>query len=265
MTSIYSKIFCQNYVFPFGEPLRKVVQNDTSSKKIFVLGVYASAVHAKWLTPEGKILVKAIAVASEPSIFWRGDSIEAHNIISKIRIPENLGKLVPSLDSLNGPSGRSLDSNYLIPLGFNREAAWLCDLVPYSCQNASQKSALKRVYDNYILENKLPQYDIPDVPKILASEDRINEILIELKKSNADTIVLLGDQPIKYFLSKFSKDYKKLTDFEIYGSPTKVLIDNKMYTVIALAHPRQVSKLGSSNNKWYELHKEWVNNLLKNN
>ena len=32
--------------FPFGEPLRPVVQLDRGPKDVFVLGVYSSAVHA---------------------------------------------------------------------------------------------------------------------------------------------------------------------------------------------------------------------------
>ena len=35
--------------FPFGEPLRPVVQIDRGPKDVFVLGVYSSAVHARWV------------------------------------------------------------------------------------------------------------------------------------------------------------------------------------------------------------------------
>ena len=35
-------------VFPFGELVRVVQQQDCRPKKAFVLGVYASAVHACW-------------------------------------------------------------------------------------------------------------------------------------------------------------------------------------------------------------------------
>lgn len=35
------------YYYPFGEEVHKVVQQDRSPKKVFVLGVYASAVHAR--------------------------------------------------------------------------------------------------------------------------------------------------------------------------------------------------------------------------
>jgi hypothetical protein len=41
---------------PFGQPVRKVEQIDRSAKRVFVLGVYASAVHAKWLDPKQPLL-----------------------------------------------------------------------------------------------------------------------------------------------------------------------------------------------------------------
>ncbi len=62
-----------DYVFPFGRPLKRLVQADRSPKKVFVLGVYASAVHARWVGPDNRIKVRALAVASEPYIFWRGE------------------------------------------------------------------------------------------------------------------------------------------------------------------------------------------------
>ena len=33
--------------YPFGESVHRLVQEECSPKKVFVLGVYASAVHAK--------------------------------------------------------------------------------------------------------------------------------------------------------------------------------------------------------------------------
>ena len=37
-----------SYQYPFGQELKKVIQQDRTPKKVFVLGVYASAVHARW-------------------------------------------------------------------------------------------------------------------------------------------------------------------------------------------------------------------------
>ncbi|MDF9829145.1 hypothetical protein [Parabacteroides sp. PF5-6] len=247
--------------FPFGQKLEAVRQIEKEGpKKVFVLGVYASAVHAKWISSDGKVLIKALAVASEPYIFWNGCPVESSEIISKINIPKELGTLVPADSIFNGPSGRSLDSHYLSPLNYIRDDCWLCDLIPHSCLNSSQKKALEREYDKYVKTDLLPGYNIPEVPKKLADENRIKEILNELKQSQAKKIILLGDQPIKYFLSRYST-YKKLTDFNPYGMPIKILIEDQEYEVLALAHPRQTSKLGSSNPKWYDCHQEWIKGL----
>jgi hypothetical protein len=62
-------VMATKYFFPFGHELKKVEQKDRSPKKAFVLGVYASAVHARWIDKNGKQKVSALAVASEPEIF----------------------------------------------------------------------------------------------------------------------------------------------------------------------------------------------------
>ena len=79
------------YLFPFGQELHPLVQQDRSPKKVFVLGVYASAVHAKW-KKDGQIICQALAVASEPCIFWNGK--DAKEIIDKIAIPGVVMELI---------------------------------------------------------------------------------------------------------------------------------------------------------------------------
>ena len=87
--------------FPFGLYLNKVEQKDKKPKKVFILGVYASAVHAKWIDANNKVKVKALAVASEPYIFWKGDNAE--KIIEGIKIPKEVGRLKPADLIFNGP------------------------------------------------------------------------------------------------------------------------------------------------------------------
>jgi hypothetical protein len=113
-------------IFPFGQPVQEVAQADRSQKRVFVLGVYASAVHARWIGSDNKTIVNALAVASEPYIFWRGENSEA--IIQKIFVPQKIGKLVPANRQFNGPSGIALDDLILKPLRLTRNDAWLCDL-----------------------------------------------------------------------------------------------------------------------------------------
>jgi hypothetical protein len=47
--------------FPFATPIIKVRQTDRSPKPVFVLGVYASAVHACWVDEGGHTIINALA------------------------------------------------------------------------------------------------------------------------------------------------------------------------------------------------------------
>jgi hypothetical protein len=147
------------YVFPFGSILTPVVQTDRSPKKVFVLGVYASAVHAKWFDAQGTLLVRALAVASEPEIFWHGENAES--IIANINVPEDCGHLLPAESRFNGPSGQALDNFYLQPLGLTRADAWLCDLLPETRLNQKQQDAVKRAYQPLVDSGRLPKVTVP--------------------------------------------------------------------------------------------------------
>ena len=249
------------YYYPFGEELKPVVQQDRTPKKVFVLGVYASAVHACWKKPGQKRPVcTALAVASEPRIFWDGNPEEAKEIISKIRIPKELGTLEPADSRFNGPSAKVLDEHILAPLGFTRKDAWLCDLLPETRLNDGQINALKK-YDIVREKYALNEVTIPKRPSIFCDKERCKEIIAELEESKADMLVLLGDIPIKQFLNKVADvDYKSLKEFReryCYGFQSEAVINGKTYKILPLAHPRQIGALGSHSSDWYRLHQEW--------
>lgn len=242
--------------FPFGQEVQKVVQGERSSRRVFVLGVYASAVHACWVNLQGKTLIKAMAVASEPYIFWRGENAE--EIIRRIQIPYQLGKLVAAEKQFNGPSGIALDELILKPLGLTRTDTWLCDLVPYSCMNPAQQKALEREYYPLAEKYDLPSPTVPKVPGRLSDKERRQAILDELIESNAEVLILLGDKPIQWFLRYYDDRWQRLSDFHPYGKVHLAEIAGKKYQVLPVAHPRQIAKLGRSSQKWFELHQGWI-------
>lgn len=251
----------KQFTFPFGQPLRQVKQKSCTNKDVFVLGVYASAVHARWVDARGKQIVAALAVASELEIFWRGDGAE--KIISEIHVPDEVGRLEPAAAHLNGPSGNVLDRKYLEPLGFKREQSWLCDLLPESRVNEKQRAAIDKFYKPIVKKYDLPESTVPDFDiSELDSPERREEILRELEESKAGTVILLGDLPIKWFLRFYDERYSKLSDFgeadELYGRKHDVQINKNVYSVIPLCHPRQAGKLGASSSKWGKLHDSWV-------
>ncbi len=248
------------FTFAFGEPVRLVQQQDRTPKRVFVLGVYASAVHARWVDAQGTTRISALAVASEPYIFWRGDGVT--DILSRIKISAALGELRVPASKLNGPSGIAVDEHFLHPLGLARADAWLCDLVPHSCLNPRQKAALEREYQPLVDQYALPEVTLPPVPTLLADDRRRREITAELEESRADTLILLGDQPVRWFLKAFDARWRNLADFGVdrtaYGRLHQTRIGNKAYRVLPLVHPRQAAQLGTHSQDWHALHVNWL-------
>lgn len=253
-------------VFPFGQLVLPLVQKDRTKKRIFVLGVYASAVHARWVSEGGRQKIGAVAIASEPEIFWRGSRDAAQEIIAAIKLPSGAGRLAPANDQLNGPSGKALDELFLQPFGLSRNDAWLCDLVPYSCMNEKQAAALQREYDPVRESLGLPVYDWPSLPRQITDSVRRAEIERELLDSGADTVVTLGDQPLKWFtsfygtptdLSAYGKTQKE------YGLPHSMTVAGRKLNLLPLVHPRQAARLGSHSTAWADLHDAWVASRVK--
>ena len=167
----------------------------------------------------------------------------------------------------NGPSGNTLDEQFLKPLGVSRRQSWLCDLIPYSRINPNQRKALDRHYEPEVGRYNLPKCTIPSftLAELGRQHGRHLEILNEIEESQCDTIMLLGDLPIKHWLSHFSQ-FRKLSDFgettENYGRPHTIKISGKNYTILPLAHPRQAGNLGKATKKWNELHNQWVSRQM---
>lgn len=248
------------YYFPFGNELRPLVQKDTTPKKVFVLGVYASAVHARW-KKNGQVICQALAVASEPRIFWDGNLAEAKRIIDAVAIPPELGFLEPASRQLNGPSAKVLDENILAPLGYTRKDAWLCDCLPETRINPSQAKAIREKYDPLIERYGLNPVTIPARPSAFCDQKRCQEITEELMQSQAELLVLLGDIPVAQYLNKAADvPYSTLgeyVDLYGYGNPTETVIHGRTIQVLPLAHPRQIGALGAHSERWNLAHKEW--------
>lgn len=253
-----------SYQFPFGEFVRRLEQQDKTPKEVFVLGVYASAVHARW-TNGGQTVCQALAIASEPYIFWDGDQSEAYHIISSIKIPKEVGTLVLPNKNLNGPSSKVLSQNILKPLSVTRQQSWLCDLLPESRLNPNQLRVISEKYNPLIEEYGLNKVTVPPEDGKFCNDARCNEISNEIMQSGAATVVLLGDIPIKQYLSRVcSLDFKDLRDYTQkygYGKPIRLKILDRLINVVPLAHPRQIGGLGRSNQFWFEEHKKWESNL----
>lgn len=242
--------------FQFNEPVKKVEQLDRTPKRIFILGVYASAVHANWVSPKGKTLVRALAVASEPDIFWRGEN--ADSIISEIKLPVRIDNLISAGEKFNGPSGRALDNEYLTPLGIHRNECWLCDLIPYSMMNLSQLNAIKRNID-FLNQLNIPFPTLREasLENRRISNERIKELQRDIKLSQAEYLITLGNEPITNFISMFCPEINALDRGQKYGFPIEIDLAGIKIKLIRLVHPRQAARLGIHDNEWAEIHQAW--------
>ena len=102
---------------------------------------------------------------------------------------------------------------------------------------------------------------IPNRPTAFCDSKRCKEILAELKESQAELLVLLGDIPIKQFLGRVAHiDYSSLQEYVDlfgYGNKSEVVINGQAINVLPLAHPRQIGALGSHSEKWNLAHIDW--------
>lgn len=246
-------------VFPFGSPVNKLFQADRTPKKVFVLGVYAGTVHARWLEKSGKILVRALAVASEPEPYWRGDQEQAEQIVRSINIPEEYGILISEGKEINGSIGRSLDKLFLEPLGLIRKDSWLCDMIPFSLMNRGQRKAIKR-YTRLTAGSSFPPSSVPstELKNQLLDNRRREEILAEINESKAEILISLGDLPLKMFLSHYGLEKVRLADYSIYGRLHPIKLGDREIQLLPLIHPRDTLRESGYAERWFEYHKRWL-------
>lgn len=145
------------YSYPFGRKLKPVQPTPLRTQTVMVIGVYPSAVHARWVSPSGKTLIKAVAVDNEPEPFWDGTGeSDFVNSVAK-SVPAEAGRLETPVSGLNGPSGRVLSELYLAPLGLERELCWIVDIVDHYLINDQQVAALHRDYEPLVQSGILPE------------------------------------------------------------------------------------------------------------
>ena len=252
------------YQFPFGEEVRPLRQTDRSPKKVFVLGVYASPVHANWVKGDD-VIIEALPVANEPRLFWDGNEKEENEIISRIHIPEEMGVLKPAGERHNGPTASVLDEHILAPLGVSRDEAWLCDCLNEARLYPAQYKEIMDKYNPFVFDYNLNYSTIPKRPIVMCDRRRSMEITNEIIESQAELLVLLGDIAIGQFLNKAARvSYSSLNDYEEqygYGIPSEAVIGGKYMEVLPLAHPRQIGVFGVYNEKWHYTHGQWEKKL----
>ncbi|HSL88497.1 MAG TPA: hypothetical protein VK870_04285 [Ignavibacteriaceae bacterium] len=244
--------------FPFGEEVKRLTQKDRSPKKYFVIGSYASAVHSSWYDKSGKLISRALAVANEPDILWAGNSFEAMSIINRVNCPPDAGRLSDPGKRINGGVGRLFYVEILKPLNILRSDVWFTLLIPFTVANKGQRKSLNR-YKRVCGQFNLPESSIlpSNIKSSLITEQRIKEILNELEESKAEVIITLGDLPIYHFIRLFDSSKVNLSLFSKYGVINTIEINNKIYKLLPVYHPKSGENIGSYTERLRQIHNDW--------
>lgn len=245
--------------YPFGAEIKRLEQKDKSPKRFFVIGSYASAVHAEWKSGEGKIITKSLPVQNEPEILWTGHPAETSSIIAHIPISEEVGLLRYPGKWLNGVIGRMFNLEILKPLKLFRADLWFTLLIPYTVANKGQRKAISR-YVKYIDKYNLPKPSIQpsNIKGTLITEERINEIREELEASQAEIIITLGDLPLYHFIRIYNPEIVNLSVFNFYGQLNDIKIGERSYKLLPLYHPKAGENIGSYTERWRNYHYDWI-------
>jgi len=242
--------------FPFGQPHSPTPPKRPTEGKaeVFVVGVYASAVHAAWYGSDRRQLCQALAVAPEPWSFWDGEDADERVQEIAASVPPEAGKLRPAHPKFNGPSGRALKEHYLEPLG--SPECWVTDLHPGYYLSQGNAAAIERHYKPMAEKLGLPEADLPSRPgEVRPDQARLDELEQEFLESGAEVVVTLGNEPIPML---FNGGKKRLSIGNYGRLEERHFLGRHSVQALHLVHPRQAAALGKSSITWGRVHEEWV-------
>jgi hypothetical protein len=175
--------------FPFGAPIQPVTWQQAGPKPVMVIGVYPSAVHARWVDVDGRTRIRAVAMANEPEPFWTGQDADDHIAAVTATVPTVVGRLVGA-PGHNGPSGQALDASVLAPLGLDRDRIRVADIDNRYMANPAQQQALERCYNLLVQKGLLPPVSWrPRRPITKVPADRSPSLAEELEEARPDWVM----------------------------------------------------------------------------
>lgn len=251
-------------MFPFGRPatVRPPRPAIGGPAKVFVLGVYPSALHVRWCRPDGVVRVQALAVDDEPEVFWDGADAEERvkYWAQQVGWQRSWGWVTASG---NGTSGRAVVRDVLGPLGIERGEAHFTDCYRrYLVKSGagSQRAAMEAAYAPFAAARGLPPVSLPGRPADaalvrMAVAEEGGELMAQVRASEADLVVTLG-QPAADVLAHLSAiDRVVLRRDSGYGSVRRLRIGHAAVNWLPLKHPGQRSSV------WQEHHQAWARSL----
>lgn len=243
--------------FPFGAPVLPR-GNEVPGRKypVLLLGAYPSALHVRWTPPEGfGRPVTAFPVDNEPSPFWAGDQAETlfaqwHERFFDAR----WGVATPA--ALNGSSGRDIERDWLRPLGFTRNDAFITDCLPTARASSGVAKRLADRYAPVVEALGAPLADLgphPTETQIVneALRDQRDRLTDQLAAASPEVIVTLGNAAARVIAGLGEQQADAILRAETYGGERRVTVGGRSFRWLALVHP-------ATPPVWMERHQAWI-------
>jgi hypothetical protein len=252
--------------FPFGRPATRRPPRAplSGSTALVVLGVYPSALHVRWRSPDG-VTVGALAIDDEPTVFW--DGADANQRIEEwqqtVHWTSSWGTV--GATSGNGSSGRHVIDHVLQPLAIAPENVYFTDCLPtYFIKSGavSQSTAIRGAYGPFAAAHRppLPTADLPTRPspqdvvrRAIAEEGQT--LRTQIEKAAAPAIVTLGQEAADVLAAIAGSDRVLLAIGESYGRARTIGIAGRRMQWVPLVHP------GNRSDNWRRQHQLWARDL----
>ncbi len=245
--------------FPFGASvLPRGVDLPRRRYPVVVVGAYPSALHVRWTPPPGYgSPVAALPVDNEPTPFWGGDPAEVAELFRRwhekhFRV--TWGEVRPA--KLNGPSGRGLESQWLFPLGYRRDDAFITDCLTTARASTAVATRLRDRYAPVVRDLDAPPADLaahPTEASIVeeALSTEAQRLHAQISAARPDLIVTLGNAAARVIghLGGVPGDARLRT--VDYGRDRHVQFSDRNFCWVALAHP-------AAPRRWIERHHDWA-------
>jgi hypothetical protein len=241
--------------FPFGAPVKECGVETPDKVEAFVLGAYPSALHVRWVRPDG-VAITAMAVDNEPSVFWDGeDEQQRVDDWARDHFDDCWGSVTPSG---NGPSGKWVKRDILRPLqraGIRTHFITDC-LTTYRVSDAGQEAIDER-YLPFAAENPRLQPPVlsshPSEGAIVreALNDQKGRIAAQVAAATPAHVVTLGDAAARVVAAMSEWQGTGKLSTTPYGVPRDITLAGVPVRWSALIHP-------AARGEWQERHQKWL-------
>jgi hypothetical protein len=261
------------YQFLFGRPVRATRPSSSKPCSLFVLGAYPSALHVRWVAPEGHVLIQAVAVDNEPEPFWDGSGED--ELIA--RWAEDVGfrsewGRIAACGKLNGSSGDWVNKHVLQPLNVHRKNAWITDCLNMYCESKGAAAKLR----SESLASHIERMSIagahhlahPSESEIVkqAVSEHSARLMTELQMAQPKCIVTLGNAALRVLggLVKYEGEkIRQLRDDDSYGKKIRIFAAGHESDWVPLAHPAAPRKYQIAHAQWVKSHKSACDSIFR--